>query len=282
MPDMLNLVRRIGFIRLVCLLAGLAMCFVLLWGVIQPRAKQEVDPAARYQKPLKSLKLPSDGLTGHFDKKQLRRGFTVFQAVCASCHGANQLRFQDLAEIGYSKAEIDSIRQEWINRIPDIDPNTGEAMMRQPNRNDRITGPYYNPLGSQGIVTAPDLSLITKARKGGGAYVYSLLTGYESEPKEIAERYPQLKTPEGNFYNPYFKGLHIAMPLALLSENQVEYKDGTKASTDQMAKDVTAFLAWSAEPELEDRHRIGLGVIAFLLVATGLSVVCCYRIWRKL
>ncbi|MFT8735967.1 MAG: cytochrome c1 [Zymomonas mobilis] len=279
---MLNFIRRIGFIRLLCLLAGLGMCLVLLWGVIQPRVKQDIDPAIRYQKPLKPLKLSSDGLTGHFDKQQLRRGFTVFQSICASCHGINQVRFQDLTEIGYSKAQIDSIRQEWINRIPDIDPNTGESLMRQPNRNDRITGPYYNPLGTLGITNAPDLSLITKARKGGTRYVYSLLTGYETEPKEIAERYPQLKTPEGSFYNPYFKGLHVAMPLALLTDDQVSYEDGTKASTDQMAQDVTAFLKWSAEPELESRHRIGLGVIIFLLVATGLSVVCCYRIWRKI
>ena len=30
---------------------------------------------------------------------------------------------------------------------------------------------------------------------------------------------------------------------------------GTKASVDQMAQDVTAFLSWTAEPELEERKR---------------------------
>ncbi|AEI37218.1 MAG: cytochrome c1 [Zymomonas mobilis subsp. pomaceae] len=277
---MLTILRRIGCLRLLAILVGLGLVLTLLMGIGQPRLKQVDDPTRHYQKPLKSLSLPSDGLMGHFDKSQLRRGFTVFQGICASCHSLNQVHFQDLSEIGYNKSQIEALMQEWINRIPDVDHNTGEALMRQPEMNDRITGPYYNPLGTSGITTAPDLSLMVKARKGGTKHIYSILTGYETEPKEIEQRYPQFKTPEGNFYNPYIKGLHIAMPMPLLIDNQVIYEDGTKATVDQMAKDVTAFLQWSSEPELEKRHHIGFGVIVFLLIATGLAVIICYQIWR--
>ena len=82
-------------------------------------------------------------------------------------------------------------------------------------------------------------------------------------------------------YNPYFPGAQIAMGEPL-SDDGVEYADGTKATVDQMAKDVTAFLIWTAEPELEERKRLGLKVMLFLIVFTAMLYAVKRQVWAKL
>ena len=79
-------------------------------------------------------------------------------------------------------------------------------------------------------------------------------------------------------YNEYFAGNNIAMPPPL-SEGAVEYADGTKATVEQLSQDVVTFLAWTSEPELEVRKRLGVKVILFLLLLTGLFYVVKRRIW---
>src|SRR3546814_15647605 len=96
---------------------------------------------------------------------------------------------------------------------------------------------------------------------------------------ELLKEFPESKTPEGLHYNPYFPNLNLAMAPPLTSDGQVTYADGTKATVDQMAKDVAAFLTWTAEPKLESRHRAGLAVLFFLIVATGLAYMSYRNIW---
>ena len=120
---------------------------------------------------------------------------------------------------------------------------------------------------------------MAKARHHGNAYVYSLLTGYQEQPAELLKAFPDVKTPDGLHYNPYFPNLNLAMAPPLTGEGQVTYADGTKATVDQMSKDVAAFLTWTAEPKLENRHRAGLAVIFFLLIATGLAYLSYRNIW---
>ena len=129
----------------------------------------------------------------------------------------------------------------------------------------------------------PDLSLITKARHGGAAYVYSLLTGYQKQqPAELLKEFPTAKTPKGLHYNPYFANLNLAMPPPLTSEGQVTYAPGNpKPTVDQMAKDVSAFLVWTAEPKLEKRHATGIAVAIFLLFATVLGYFAYRNIWYE-
>ena len=132
-----------------------------------------------------------------------------------------------------------------------------------------------------GLGHPPDLSLITKARHEGPAYVYSLLTGYQAQPAELLKKFPEAKTGEGLHYNPYFANLNLAMPAPLTSEGQVTYSDGTKATVDQMAKDVAAFLVWTAEPKLENRHQTGFWWIGFLIFATVLGYMAYRNIWAE-
>ena len=110
--------------------------------------------------------------------------------------------------------------------------------------------------------------------------MYSLLTGYSPQPAELVHKFPAAKTPQGLYYNRYFPNLNLAMPPPITADGQVTYSPGNPAPTvDQMAKDVSAFLVWTAEPKLEDRHATGLAVVIFLLIATILGYLAYRNIW---
>jgi len=231
----------------------------------------------------KHLKLASDGPFGKFDRKQVQRGFQVYKEVCSACHGLNLVAFHDLESIGYNEAEVKAIANQWQAEVPSVNPETGEVATRKALPSDRFPSPYANETAARAAnnnALPPDLSLITKAREGGAAYVYSLLTGYRQQPAKLIQKFPASKTPQGLHYNPYFANLNLAMPQPLTSDGQVTYAAGNPAPTvDQMAKDVAAFLVWTAEPKLEKRHGTGLAVVVFLLFATVFGYLAYRNIW---
>jgi ubiquinol-cytochrome c reductase cytochrome c1 subunit len=269
------------FMRSIKFLIGLAFIFVLflaLIGTITGLIKEPPQPTAEeeFHHHPKPLELSSDGPLGKFDNQQLQRGFLVYDKVCSACHSLNLVSFRDLQQLGYNEPEVKKIAKDWANKQPVQDPKAGTWGERDNLPSDRIPKAYYPGTG-----TPPDLSLITKARHGGAAYVYSLLTGYQAQqPAELLKKFPGAKTPEGSHFNPYFANLNIAMPPPLTSENQVTYSDGTRATVDQMAKDVAAFLVWTAEPTMQRRHSAGLAVVLFLLIATGLAYGAYLTVWR--
>jgi ubiquinol-cytochrome c reductase cytochrome c1 subunit len=193
----------------------------------------------------------------------------------------NLVSFRDLAALGYNEAEV---KAEAASReVPGINPDTGEVTTRKALPTDRFPSPYANETAARAAnnnALPPDLSLMTKAREGGAAYVYSLLTGYQNQPAKLLKEFPAAKTPQGLHYNPYFANLNIAMAPPL-SDGQVTYADGTQATRDQMAKDVSAFLVWTAEPKLENRHRYGMAVLIFLIIATILGYFSYRNIWAE-
>ncbi|GAA4758144.1 cytochrome c1 [Sphingomonas daechungensis] len=223
----------------------------------------------------KHLSLASDGPLGKFDKQQLQRGFQVYKEVCSACHSLSQVAFHNLEGLGYTEAEIKAIANQWPTEVPSVNPETGEPATRKALPSDRFPAPYANDTAARAAnnnALPPDLSLMTKARHGGAAYVYSLLTGYRNQPAELLKEFPAAKTPQGLHYNPYFANLNLAMPPPLTSEGQVVYAPGNpKPTVDQMAKDVAAFLVWTAEPNLPNRHATGIAVAVFLLFATVLA-----------
>jgi ubiquinol-cytochrome c reductase cytochrome c1 subunit len=276
------MVRVIGF------LVGLGFAGVLLISLITGVATNLSSPPAPlaseefHLKP-KSLALASDGPFGKFDNQQLQRGFQVYSEVCSACHSLNLVSFRDLKGIGYNDAEIKKIASDWKTQVPSINPDTGEASTRKALPSDHFPSPFANEIAARAAnnnALPPDLSLITKSREGGAAYVHSLLTGFQNQPAELLKKFPDSKTPAGLHYNPYFANLNIAMPPPLTTNGQVTYADGTPATVDQMAKDVSAFLVWTANPELERRHAAGLAVSVFLLFATILGYLAYQQIWH--
>ncbi|MBK19513.1 MAG: cytochrome c1 [Rhodospirillaceae bacterium] len=212
------------------------------------------------------------GFFGTFDRGALQRGFQVYDEVCAGCHSARLLAYRNLTEIGFTEDQAKKIAAS--KEVTDGPNDEGEMFQRPGILSDRFVRPFPNDEAARaanGGALPPDLSLMVKARIGGANYLHALLTGYKDAPKDT-------NLPDGMSYNLYFAGNQIAMapPLA---EDGVEYADKTKATVDQMARDVTTFLAWAAEPELEWRKRMGVKVILFLLILTGMLYAVKRKVW---
>ena len=245
----------------------------------QPTVEHEFHKAPRH------VSFSFDGPLGKYDQAQLQRGFQVFKEVCSACHSLHYVAFRDLKGIGYNEAEIKAIAKQWAIKTPDVDPKTGEMTTRDPVPADYFPKPFANNVAAAAAnnnAIPPDLSLMTKARHHGSAYVYSLLTGFQSQPAELLKKFPDAKTPEGLHYNPYFANLNLAMAPPLTADGQVTYGEGQPNPTvDQMAKDVAAFLTWTAEPKMEARKSTGLAVIIFLLFASVLAYMSYQSIWAN-
>lgn len=274
-------------VRIIGFFVGLGFVGVLLFSFIVNGLDYLRDPpehAAYYyfHKDPRSAQLPSEGITGKFDRAQLQRGFQVYKEVCAACHGLKYVSFYQMADLGYEEAEVKAIANQWAIEVPSVNPDTGEAATRKALISDRFPSPYLNETAARAAnnnAYPPDLSLIAEARGDGANYVYSLLTGYQNPPAELLRRFPDSKPGQGLYYNPYFANLNIAMPAPIVADGQVTYADGTKPTKDQMAKDVAAFLVWTAEPTLENRHRTGWAVMFFLLLTTIFAYLAYRNLW---
>lgn len=276
-PDLSETERDRTMIRIFSILAGLFFAGALAWSFVGEAVSTAQDglphSAERsFHEHPKELALSSDGAFGTFDRQQLQRGFQVYTEVCASCHSLKYVAFRDLTALGYDADEVKAIAAKV--QVPAYNTATGELKTSPGKATDHFPPVVYGGQGSP-----PDLSLITKARHGGAGYVYSLLTGYANQPAELLKKYPDAKTPDGLHFNPYFANLNIAMPPPLTSEGQVTYSDGTKPTVDQMAKDVSAFLVWTAEPKQDKRRQTGWAVLGFLLFATVLAYLAKRNVW---
>lgn len=276
-------------VRLISLLVGAGFVFVLALALFFTAKDAIQNPAphtaehAFHQHP-ENIHLSSAGLFGKFDRAQVQRGFQVYKEVCAACHSLKYVAFRDLQKIGYSEAEVKAIANQWVIEQPSVNPETGEAATRKNLPSDHFPSPFANEVAARAAnnnALPPDLSLMTKAREDGSNYVHALLMGYRDQPAELLREFPDAKTPDGLHYNPYFANLNIAMPPPITSDGQVTYSDGTKATKDQMARDVAAFLTWTAEPNLEARHAAGVAVVIFLLIFVYLTWGAYQNVWRN-
>src|SRR6478609_12207216 len=172
---------------------GSVFAAILLFSMISNLATYAKNPPAplaaeKFHKEPKELHLASDGPFGKFDKAQLQRGFQVYSEVCSACHSLKLVSFRDLKGIGYNDAEIKKIASDWKTQVPSINPDTGEPAGRKALASDNFPAPFANDVAARAAnnnALPPDLSLITKAREGGAAYVYSLLTGFQNQPPEL-------------------------------------------------------------------------------------------------
>jgi ubiquinol-cytochrome c reductase cytochrome c1 subunit len=221
-----------------------------------------------------------EGPLGTYDRAAWQRGFQVYKEVCSACHSLNSVAFHDL-DFGFSEAQVKAIAAGY--KIP-ADPNDkgettddkGQPLTRAGIPADHFPPPFANENAARannGGALPPDLSLIVKAREGGEQYVYSIVTG-DGSPVPHG-----FKVIDGKYYDPYFAGRNISMPPPLRAD-LVTYSDGTAATVDQEAHDVVTFLAWASEPKMEERKRIGLGAMAFMLLLSGLLFLSYRRVWK--
>ncbi|WP_454884073.1 cytochrome c1 [Sphingomonas oryzagri] len=272
------------FAPLIAPLVGLLFVCALLWAVFMAPSAPAVHLASEeYHLPPRGIHYSFEGPLGKYDDRQLQRGFQVYKEVCSACHSMRLVAFRDLEEIGFSKPEVKAIAKNWQVETPSINPDTGEPATRKSLPSDFIPPVYANETAARAAnnnALPPDMSLLAKAREGGPAYIASLVTGYEDVPPALKKEFPDFTVPPGLHFNPYFANLNIAMPPPLVSDGQVTYSDGTPATKAQMATDVSAFLMWAAEPKLENRHRTGLAVLAYLVIATLLAFGAYRSVWH--
>ncbi|MDE2489124.1 MAG: cytochrome c1 [Alphaproteobacteria bacterium] len=238
---------------------------------------------------------------GKFDQAQLQRGYKVYREVCSACHSMNLMYFRNLGQPGgpfydpkypnpNDNPYVKSLAHDIM--VSDIDSDTGDPIKRPATPADKFPAPFPNEAAaaaSNGGKAPPDLSVMAKAREGGPAYIYSILTGFQDPP-------PGLTPMPGKFYNPYFPGdvtsnwtgpankvppggfINMPPPLA---DGKVTFDDGTPSTVSNEARDVAAFLAWAAEPKQEERKTFGLGAMIYLLIFSGLLYASYRRIWRN-
>lgn len=213
------------------------------------------------------------GMFGSYDQAALKRGFQVYKEVCANCHSLKLVAYRNLADIGFSEDEIKAIA--GAKELEDGPNEQGEMFTRFARPSDYFVPPFKNDQAARvanGGALPPDLSLITKARVSGPDYVYNLMNGYKDEPP------PGVTVAPGMSYNTVFPGNQIGMPPQIF-DGLVTYTDGTKATPEQISKDIVTFLNWAAEPELNVRHSMGAKTLLFLLVLTVMLYALKRQIW---
>ncbi|MGN7610587.1 cytochrome c1 [Magnetococcales bacterium HHB-1] len=233
------------------------------------------------------------GMFGTFDNATMKRGAQVAVEVCMACHSIKYIQFDALKQFGFTEQEVISL-----------------AEMAGRTKKDKMISAMSEADAKDAYgVVPPDLSLMTKARKGYENYTYAILTGYlndnettmvetimedgkvtEAEAKDIAAKlHLPTQDPEevkatltriqnGENFNKYFPGNFFAMPMPL-SADAVTYADKTKATLENLSSDVTTFLAWAAEPKATKRKETGRGVMIYLIIFTALLYAVKKRIW---
>ena len=215
---------------------------------------------------------------GGFKQGQLQRGYRVYKDICASCHSMRFLSFRNLAEVGgphFSPAAVEMLASQV--QVTDGPDAKGEMFQRPGRPSDRFPSRFANDEAARAAnngALPPDLSLMAKARAGGADYLYALLTGYQQAPAGF-------DLTQGMQYNTAFAGHQIAMPNPFV-DGIVPYTDGTEPTVDNYAKDVSAFLMWSAEPTLEERHKVGARVMIFLFVFAFIMFLAKRAVWERL
>jgi ubiquinol-cytochrome c reductase cytochrome c1 subunit len=217
------------------------------------------------------------GLTGKFERDSLQRGYQVYKEVCSSCHSMKYLSYRNLGQKGGPEFTLEEVKAIAASYDVEDGPNSEGEMYERPGRpSDHFVNPYPNDnaaIAANGGAYPPDMSVLAKARTGGANYIYSILMGYEEKPAGFV-------LDEGVYYNKYMDGNKIKM-MSPLSDDLIEYTDGTNATQAQLAKDVTAFLTWAAEPHLEARHRTGTKVIIYLIILATLVYFSMKKIWSR-
>lgn len=194
-----------------------------------------------------------------FDAASVRRGFQVYQQVCAACHSLEYIAFRHLVGVSHTKEEAQALAAEC--QIEDGPDDEGNMFMRPGKLFDYLPKPYKNEKEARyknGGANPPDLSNIVFAREGNEDYIFSLLCGYFDPPAGV-------ELDDAQHFNVYFPGQAIGMGQMLYNE-AIEYDDGTPATQTQLAKDVTTFLRWTSDNHLDEKKLYAFRTILFGLI----------------
>lgn len=221
------------------------------------------------------------------DKAALQNGAKLFVNYCLSCHSASYARYNRVAE------DLDIPVALLKENLMFTTEKTGDLM--------KTTMPAEDSKRWFGV-TPPDLTLVSRVRKPDWLYTY-LRAFYQDE-----------SSPSG-WNNSLFE--NVAMPHAMYELQGVQRKvkkveadhgagaahaatqggaeqtvvgdtlfelvhpgKMTPAEFDTAMLDLTAFLAYLAEPAQLQRKKLGVYTLAFLIILMGLSYLLKKEYWR--
>ena len=216
-----------------------------------------------------------EGWNGTVDRASAQRGLQIFLENCTACHSLSLVAYRNLGDLGFNEDEVKAIAANYF--VTDGPDDFGDMFERPAIPSDRFVAPFANEQIARSAnngALPPDLSLIIKARPNGANYLFGLMTGYEDPPDGV-------EVMLGLNYNRYFPGNQIAMPQVIWEDGTV-YSDGTPATIEQQAVDIVNFLQWAAEPHMEERKRMGVKVVFYLLAFAGVMYAFKRKIWSKL
>jgi cytochrome c1 len=182
----------------------------------------------------------------HADEAQLKRGAHVALEVCNACHSLKYIKYNELMQLGFTKAEVDTMRG---------DKDMGAPLLSQMDPKDEL---------AMFSTVPPDLSLMAKAREGGTTYIYDMITGFYTDAK-------------GQTANHVFPGIKMPDVFMVAQADAASRKE-----IDQKARDVSAFLGWASDPQADERKRLGRYVIGYFVFLTLLLYFLKRKIWRRL
>ncbi len=238
------------------------------------------------------------GIFGQFDRAQLQRGFQVYKEVCSSCHSMELMSYRNLMQPGgpeFSEEQVRAIAAQY--EVTDGPNDQGEMFNRPARLSDRFKSPFPNKeaaaVANNGKAP-PDLSVIAKARtiyRGFPNFLTDAVTLYqETGPDYLYAFLTRYGTDEDNAHHKcdiawnavyHGTGSCVAMPNVVM-DDVVTYQDGTPATKSQIAKDVTAFLMWTAEPKLEERKQLGFNALMFMIIFASLLYFTTKKLWRDI
>ena len=205
----------------------------------------------------------------------LQRGARNFMNYCSGCHSAQYVRFNTIGK------QLDLSEEQLVDNLMFNAEKTFETIQSSMAPAD----------GARWYGTAPpDLSLMARAR--GTDYVYKFLKGFYVSPD----------SPSG-VDNLVLAGTSMPHVLWELQGYQAanferhENDDGSVTTTftgfeqltpgsmdaedyDEFVRDTTNFLAFIAEPIRQDRRKLGVWVIMFLIFFFILATQLKKQIWK--
>ena len=208
------------------------------------------------------------------DLGSAQRGYAVYSQVCSACHSLKQLTYGDLRGLGLDAAQVRALASGI--KVSDGVDAAGHPLRRPGRPDDHLSSPFPSmqaaAAANNGAVP-PDMSRLALTLPGGARAITRILTSYRDPP-------PGVVVPSGSYYDPAVAGALIAMPSPLV-DGAVRYADGTPATVLQMAQDVSSFLDWAAHPHGNERRRIGVGVVCYLVLLAGLAFLLKRRVWSN-
>jgi len=207
------------------------------------------------------------------DKASLQNGAKLFVNYCLNCHQASFMRYTRLRDLGLTDVQIKQNLLFATDKIGDtmkvsLDPKQAKAWF--------------------GTVP-PDLTLVARSRAGHGG------TGSDYLYTYLRQFYRDDSRPTGwnNLVFPNVGMPHVLWELqgertAKFVEKEDPHEHGkkiqefegfeqltpgtlTEAQFNDAIADLVAYMQWMSEPVQQDRVRIGVGVILFLLVFTFIA-----------